>query len=108
MNDFISKHDLPHDVQRLVMVHLPDLVQAIVIACFELFKFLLELLKISSHFLELLSILQVQTLKPDKFIDVVLFDLAHDSLAIVLLVFQDFAHFLANSFALIENFRVEV
>lgn len=41
------------------MVHLPNFIQAVVVAGLELFELFLELLEVGRHFLELLRVLEI-------------------------------------------------
>ena len=62
VDDLVRMHDLLDEVSRLLIVHGPDLLDALVIGDFKLFKALLKLDKLIGEQLVLLSVVHVSVL----------------------------------------------
>ena len=59
MNDLVGVNNLSDELFDLLVIHLPDLVEANLVAFLETFELLLELLELASELLVVLSELDV-------------------------------------------------
>jgi len=108
VNDTVGLDDLVNECTHLVLIHRPDLVEAILVTLFEAFEFILEFLELLGEFLVVVGELDVLALKILGLSFELLLDCAEYILVAALLGLERCDGVAVDLFPLLEDLVVEL